>query len=238
MKRFTVLIPIHNEANILLQNFNLLASFLDTFSHDYDILLIENGSKDGTAELLRKVEQINGNVSSAAMPEANLGLALCKGITLSASEYVVYVPIDLSVGLDFIPASIRSLEFCDIAVGSKRLKASSDQRSTLRKLCSICYHYLVKLLFGTDLSDTTCVKAFKKSSILPLLRSIRFTHILDTELLIKAERAGYNIQEMPVDVRDRRLPKENLLLKIVRKSVELIAFRIASTEETACLEYS
>lgn len=237
MKGFTVLIPIHNEADILLKNISVLVSFLDGFSDNYSILLIENGSRDGTSRLLKKVVQIHRNVSYTVLAEANLGVALIEGIRLSKNEYIVYMPIDLSVGLDFIPASIRSLGFCDIVIGSKRLKASSDQRPILRKFCSICYHYFVKLLFRTDLSDTTCVKAFKKRNILPLLRTVRFKHILGTELLIKAKRAHYSILEMPVHVRDTRLPKENLVLKIVRKLTQIMTLKIASVEETACPEY-
>lgn len=228
MTDFTILIPVHNEADKLLDNLNTLISYLERLPNNYSILLVENGSKDETRKLLDKLVGTNSNVSYTVLTKANLGLALYKGVTAAKSEYVIYLPIDLSVDLEFVPASIQHLETHDIVIGSKRMKGSSNRRPIIRKLLSTCYHSLIQLLFKTRLSDTTCVKAFRRSKILPILKSIRFIDIFDTELLIKAEKTRCAMIEVPVRVSDNRLPKEQLFLKIMRKVKGIVALRVAS----------
>jgi glycosyltransferase involved in cell wall biosynthesis len=189
-------------------------SYLRTLSYDGNILLVENGSKDATVEKLKSASKTFEGISYIRLPKASLGDALRTGVEHASSENIVYMPIDLSVGLDFVQRSLSLLQENDIVIGSKRKHGAEDRRPLVRRLLSVSYHSLTRLLFGIDVTDTTCVKAFRRSSVLPLLGRVRFNSIFETELVVRAETAGMKIAELPVVVHDGRLPKENLLKKV------------------------
>jgi GT2 family glycosyltransferase len=223
---FTILIPLYNEAEKVSTALNVLMSYLKTVSCHCDILLVENGSKDATVEKLKSAVKTFGNVSYVKLPKACLGEALRNGIKYASCESMVYLPIDLSIDLDFVPRSLKLLSENDVVVGSKRKNGANDRRPIVRRMLSVSYHYITRLLFGIDVTDTTCVKAFRRSSILPLIGKIRFNQIFETELVIRAEMAGKKVVELPVIVHDKRLPKESLLTKILRKLTGIVALRL------------
>lgn len=223
---FTILIPLHNEAGKVSTALNVLMSYLKSVSCHCDILLVENGSKDATAEKLKSAVKTFGNVSYVRLPKACLGNALRNGIQHASSESMIYLPIDLSIDLDFVPRSLKLLDENDVVVGSKRKDGANDRRPIVRRMLSVAYYYITRLLFGIDVTDTTCVKAFRRSSVLPLIGKVRFNDIFETELLIRAEKAGKKVAELPVTVHDRRLPKESLLKKVLRKLTGIVALRL------------
>ncbi len=223
---FTILIPLHNEAGKVSTALNVLMSYLKSVSCHCEILLVENGSKDATVEKLKSAIKTFGNVSYVSLPKACLGDALRNGIIHASSESIAYLPIDLSIDLDFVPRSLKLLNEHDVVIGSKRKNGANDHRPFVRRILSVTYHYITRLLFGIDVTDTTCVKAFRRSSILPLISKIRFNNIFETELMIRAEMAGKKVTELPVIVHDKRLPKESLLRKVLRKLAGIVALRL------------
>jgi glycosyltransferase involved in cell wall biosynthesis len=223
---FTILIPLHNEAEKISTSLNVLLSYLRTLPFHVHILFVENGSSDATVIKLKTAVSTFENVSYITLPKACLGNALYEGIMHSQSEDIVYLPIDLSIGLDFVQRSLSLLRGNDIVVGSKRKHGGSDRRPLIRRTFSASYHFLTRLFFGIDVTDTTCVKAFKKSSVVPLLGKTRFNNIFETELVVRAKMAGRKVAEIPVIVNDRRLPRENLLKKVLRKLIGVLTFRL------------
>jgi glycosyltransferase involved in cell wall biosynthesis len=223
---FTVLIPLHNEAGKVSTSLNVLISYLRALPFNGHILLVENGSKDATVAKLKAAVITFEDVSYITLPKACLGNALYEGIMHARSEDIVYLPIDLSIGLDFVQRSLNLLRGNDIVVGSKRMHSGNDRRPLIRRTLSASYHFLTRLLFGIDVTDTTCVKAFKKSSVVPLLGKTRFNNIFETELVVRAKIARRKVAEIPVTVHDRRLPKENLLKKILRKLIGILTLRL------------
>lgn len=225
-EEFTILIPLYNEAAKVSVALNALMAYLKSVSCHCDILFVENGSKDATVEKLKNATKTFGNVSYVRLPKACLGDALRNGIQHASSESMIYLPIDLSIDLDFVPRSLKLLGENDVVVGSKRKNGANDRRPIVRRILSVSYHYITRLLFGIDVTDTTCVKAFRRSSVLPLINRVRFNNIFETELLIRAEKAGKKVAELPVTVHDKRLPKESLLRKVLRKLTGIVALRL------------
>lgn len=223
---FTVMIPVHNEAGKISTALNVLTTYLRGISDSFSILLIENGSTDRTVEEVKIAAIEHRNIECVFLPKAGLGNALCQGIRQAKNEYLIYLPIDLSVSLDFVRDSLSLLNKNDIVVGSKRLHEATDHRPIARRVMSICYHLLTRMLLGTKITDTTCVKAYRKSRVLPLLDEIRLYSIFETELLVRAERAGLKVAERRIHVTDRRLPRENLWMKILRKFKGILTLKL------------
>jgi len=127
-----------------------------------------------------------------------------RGPSLPASK-TSYFPFDLSVNLSFIEESLALLKEHDLIQGSKRMKGAHDDRPFERRILSKGYHFFVKILFNIDLSDTTCVKAFRRSKVIGLIDEIpTSSSIFETELVVVALKKGLKVAEIPVEVKDPR----------------------------------
>lgn len=227
MPEASLVVPIHNEAAFLRENASILSEYLARHFSRYEIILVENGSVDDTAEVAEKLRETVDGIRVVKLEAACLGEALKAGVRSAAHEKVVYFPIDLSVDLDFIHESVRLLDEYSLVVGSKRLNGDLDRRSTLRKALSVGYHWLVRVLLRTSLTDTTCVKAYRRSCFLDLAALIpSCSQVFETELLVEAKRRGYSLKELPVSVDDRRPSRQPLSAKVSLKLRDLLSLRL------------
>jgi glycosyltransferase involved in cell wall biosynthesis len=228
MIKASLIIPVHNEALILENNTKSILRYLKTILTHYEILLIENGSQDDTVNIANTLNQENEFVRVISINQPCLGEALKRGFKESIYDKVIFFPIDLSVSLNFIKESVILLDTYEIVIGSKHLNSNSDTRKIHRRLLSKYYHWLVRKICRTLLTDTTCVKAYKKAVILPLIDEIpSISQIFETELLLEAEREGVNIIEVPVNIIDNRKSRQAIRKKIQYKLRDLMTFELS-----------
>ncbi len=221
------MVPIHNEAEILRTNTERLRGYLGERLPRHEIVLCENGSVDGTAEIARALSEEFDDIKFLGLPEPCIAEALKAGFRAARAEKVVYIPMDLSVDLEFVPRSVRLLDVFDVVVGSKRLTSELDHRPLARRAVSRAYHGMVRGLYGLDFTDTTCVKAYRRSTILGLMDRIpNSSSIFETELLAEALNEGLEVVEVPVTVKEHRASREVLGTKIRRKLVDLLSSRL------------
>jgi glycosyltransferase involved in cell wall biosynthesis len=224
----SLIIPVHNEAIILENNTKVILRYLRTILTNFEILLIENGSQDETGNIAKILNHENEFVRVLFINQPCLGEALKRGIKESNYDKIIYFPIDLSVSLDFIQESVILLDSFDIVVGSKHLISKSDTRRIHRRLLSIYYHWLVRKICRTIITDTTCVKAYNKKAILPVIDEISsISHIFETELMLEAERKGVKIIEIPVNVIDNRKSRQAIRKKIQYKLRDLMTYELS-----------
>jgi hypothetical protein len=82
--------------------------------------------------------------------------------------------------------------------------------------------------FGLRVSDTHGLKAMRRAPLLPLVEACQFGEdIFDTELIIRAERAGLSVRELPVCVTDQRPPRTPIVRRIPRSLLGLLRLRLA-----------
>jgi dolichyl-phosphate beta-glucosyltransferase len=227
MPEASLVVPVHNEAELLRFNTSVLSEFLARHFSRYEIILVENGSVDDTGKIAHELKGTLDGVRVVELPEPCLGEALKMGVRSATHDKVVYFPIDLSVDLRFIPESVRLLDDYSLVVGSKRLNGDLDHRSTLRKTLSRGYHWLVRRLLRTSLTDTTCVKAYRRDCFLDLAAVIPSrSQVFEAELLVEAKRRGYSVKEVPVAVDDRRPSRQPLGVKVSLKLRDLLSVRL------------
>lgn len=222
----SLIVPIHNEASGIWSNTIKLYELLKKCTSSFEIILVENGSTDNTLTLAKALKKNYSEIKVIELPEASLGDAIKTGIKSSKGNKLVYYPIDLSVELSFISNSIELLSTYDIIIATKRIK-DLDKRPIQRRIMSFLYHKLVRILFNTSITDTTCAKAYRKKGINEFLNKIPGnSKIFETELIIEAEKIGRKIKELPVEVKENRLSRENLLLKIYFKFRDLLTSKL------------
>lgn len=211
---FSVVVPVHNEAKILRQSLTRLLEVLRGLGRDFDVVVCENGSTDETAEVAEALRQDHPELRVERLPQANYGLALRHAIACCKHELVLLVNADFwDVG--FIrEALVRLEEGAELVVGSKAMRGSRDERPLIRRVITCAFNQMLRWTLGFRGTDTHGVKAFRRAPFLPLVAACVTDHwIFDTELVLRAERAGLRTLELPVSVRELRAPSCWALLR-------------------------
>jgi glycosyltransferase involved in cell wall biosynthesis len=198
-----VVIPVLNEAHVLERSVSRVHEFLSAnIAHRWRIVVAENGSTDGTADVARRLEGRMNGVHLLAIGQRGRGRALRRAWTSSAADIVCYTDVDLSTELGGFLLLFDALVQggYDLAVGSRLKPQSRTRRSFQRQVISRAYNMILKTTLNVGFSDAqTGFKALTREvvdNVLPLVEDESW--FLDTELLVLAERLGYRIADIPV----------------------------------------
>ncbi|MFH1131614.1 MAG: glycosyltransferase family 2 protein [Pseudomonadota bacterium] len=212
----SAVIPVFNEAGIIVSSVVALREGLKELGHSFEILLAENGSTDKTIELCAQLSAKYPEVSSFSISEPNYGKALKEGILRARGVYVVCDEIDLG-DLDFYCRAIEVLSDEDAAmvVGSKLLAGAQDSRPFFRHFTTIAYNTMLRVLFHFHGTDTHGMKAFRRDILIGTAgRCVVDRDVFASEFVIRAERERFPVVEIPVRVAEKRAPSINLVKRV------------------------
>jgi glycosyltransferase involved in cell wall biosynthesis len=221
--------PAHNEEAYLDGAVRRVVSGLRARSGQFEILVVENGSTDDTVRVGKDLAVEFEEVSLITRPEADYGLALRAGFLSARGETIVNFDVDF-VDLGFLDDASQLLQKEDAAiiVGSKRSPGASDDRNRARRLVTAVFSLVLRLGFGLKVSDTHGLKLLARAPLVDLVESCQFGgDIFDTELVIRAERSGLKVMEIPVVVTDQRPPRTSIARRIPRSLLGLVRLRLA-----------
>jgi glycosyltransferase involved in cell wall biosynthesis len=197
-----VVLPVYNEEKALQKGVLTLLAFLKGYEkYKWKIVIADNNSKDSTGDIGRKLEVENPSVQYLYIPRKGRGIALRTAWEQTDCDFVSYMDIDLSTGLE---ALIRAMDIlkggADIVVGSRLAKNSKTTRCLKREFISQSYNIVIKMALGTHFNDAHCgFKTGRREVVQKLLPYIEDNEwFFDTEILFYAEKLGYNIKEIPV----------------------------------------
>jgi glycosyltransferase involved in cell wall biosynthesis len=214
----SIVIPIHNEEPILRAAVADLRERLMDAPYTWELILAENGSRDDTVAIAIELSKKHPNITVLNHPDPNYGAALKLGLLCARGEFIICDEIDLC-DTDFYSRALELLRESnvDMVVGSKLLSGASDERPLLRHAASHLYSTLLRWLLGFRGTDTHGQKALRRSSVVPVLAScIVDRDVFSSELVIRTERAGLNVVEIPVRVLEKRPPTINLIRRVPR----------------------
>lgn len=222
----TIIIPVHNEAGFLRPALMSMREQLDPVVSAYRVILVENGSTDRTYQEALAIARKNEGVDVIRRPEADYGLAIRAGMEHSGDRgWLVVFDIDYFSGA-FAGSVIEKAARNDVVIGSKRAAGSVDHRPRVRRLATAVFNFLLRTVAGSGLSDTHGMKAIRASVARELLPHVRLNQdLFDTELVLRAERAGYRITEVPVVVEEMREARSSLLRRVPRTLRGLVRLR-------------
>lgn len=226
----SVVMPAFNEAEILERSVGDVVSGLVKRSGAFEVVIVENGSKDGTLELAHRLAQQYPEVRVESLAEADYGAALRHGLLSASGDVVVNFDADY-YDLAFLESAVSLVAPPDgpaIVVGSKRAPGAHDTRALPRRVITAVFSTLLRVLFGLRVSDTHGMKAMRRSAVEPIARACRFGRdLFDTELVLRVERAGFPTAEIPVAVEERRPARSSILRRVPRTVLGLVRLRIA-----------
>lgn len=211
----SIVIPVYNEEGILHAAVVDLRERLAPLGWRYEILLAENGSRDGTVAVANELAAKYPEVRVFSLGAPNYGQALRAGILAARGDLVLCDEIDLG-DVDFHRRAVELLETgAEMVIGSKLIDGAADERPLFRHAASIVYTALLRGLLDFRGSDTHGLKAFVRESIAPIAEScLTDKDVFASELVIRAYRAGLRAVEIPIRVKEKRPPSINLLNRV------------------------
>ena len=207
--RLSVVMPVYNLSATIEGNLVATAELFDSHSIRAELVPVDDGSADGTADAIRRAaaRQYSHVVVKPVFCERNggKGAALKAGFAASTGEYVMLLDGDLDIHPKQTPWFFEQVakNGADIVVGSKRHRRSVVQYPWHRRVVSWVYFTLVRMFIGLPLTDTqTGMKLFRRQVLGDALaRMLVKTYAFDLELLAIAHERGAKIAEAPVVIR-------------------------------------
>lgn len=213
-------IPVHNEAPILEGSIRELHARVFKMGRTFEIIIAENGSRDTTPELAEELSEVLPGVRWFSLGEPNYGAALRRGIREAKGTYVHCDEIDIC-DVDF---HRRARELLigddggfDLVIGSKVMHGARDRRPLGRRVATRVINGILRVSLGFKGTDTHGLKAFRRSALLPIVDAcVVDKDMFASELVIRAERAGMRIVEIPLELHEKRAPSIQLTKRVPR----------------------
>jgi glycosyltransferase involved in cell wall biosynthesis len=227
--------PAHNEAAYLETAVHDVHEGLRARGLEFELLVVENGSTDDTLAIAGRLADRYPNVSVSSRRVANYGAALREGLIGERGEFAVTFDVDY-YELEFVDQALALLESGGeapvIVVASKRASGSRDERPLPRRFVTAVFGSMLRIGFSLSVSETHGMKAMRRAPVETLLHQCRFaSDLFDTELVIRAERAGLRVAELPARTQERRPSRTSIWRRVPRTLVGLIELRVTLSQE-------
>ncbi len=197
-------IPACNEEDSIETSLFSLDGLVKRNSLTYEIIVVDDGSRDRTLPRAVEYASRNGHVKvvSYALNEGK-GYAIRRGFLQTEGDIVIFADGDMEIDFNQVSSYIQALERADIVIASKWHSQSNVEVPLLRKVLSRSFNVLVRLLTGVTLRDTQAgLKAIRRSAFEDVFQMLAVKrYAFDVELLAVANLYGLRIVEMPVQLK-------------------------------------
>jgi len=215
---FSIVIPALDESTKIAQDVSEAAGFLEAHKFTGEIIVVDDGSKDNTAEAARNTVVPNHVQLNVIRYEKHRGkgYAVRTGMKATCGQYVMFADSGSCVPYEDTLRGLQLLknDVCDIAHGSRKMRGCHIEKtqSLYRRMCSRTFHWFVihDMKIPAEFTDTQCGFKMYKGDVARHLYGEAITDgfTFDIEIIMRAQQKGYRIKEFPIDWtcdRDSRL---------------------------------
>jgi glycosyltransferase AglD len=198
----SAVIPVFNDRTSLETAIPESLKVLEGITDSFEMIVAEDGSTDGSRELVEEWEKKDPRVRLFHSDERlGRGKALNRAFEYSKGKILCYYDVDLATDMAHLSQLIDEIrKGAAVSTGSRLLPDSRIKRTTDREIASRSYNFLVRLFLGSKLHDHQCgFKGFDNEKLMIILPNVASTHwFWDTEILVRAQKSGYKVAEFPV----------------------------------------
>lgn len=228
---YSIVIPAYNEGTRLGATLEGVLNYIAQHGCDAEVIVVNDGSRDNTADLVRSVAAKNPMVRLVENPgNRGKGYSVRNGMLGARGRVILFTDADLSSPIEEVPKLLQALaNGADIAIGSRWLRSDlQTQRQPLyRQFFGRVFNLLLRITLGLRFRDTQCgFKAFRRraaQAIFPLQKIERWG--FDPEILFLARKFGFSVQEVPVAWGHSGDTRINPLLDGTRMFLEMLRVR-------------
>ncbi len=208
----SIIIPCYNEeVNIHLGALDKVVRFVESQKYTSEIIIIDDGSNDGSLELVKRFAEHNKNTTIIENNHGGKAAAVTTGMLAAKGQFRVFLDMDQAVPIEEISKLLPYFsQKYDVVIGSRN--SVRQGAPLLRKVMALGFMKLRGMILGMDdIVDTQCgFKGFSEKAALYLfqklqvytqnenVRGSRVTAGFDVELLYLAKKHGYRIKEVSV----------------------------------------
>ena len=218
-----MVVPCLDEESRLPASLVSVKAYLETDGRAFELILVDDGSRDSTPELIRGAERADPAVRGVLLPRnRGKGRALAEGVRRSSGGMVLTSDADFSAPIHELPRLEEAIvRGADIAIGSRAKRGAREVDQPIhRQLMGKSFNILVQAMLLPGLWDTQCgFKLFRGEVARELFSHLRTDGFAyDVEVLHRARRSGYTVSEVPV----RWINSATTRVQAVRHSGEML----------------
>lgn len=206
----SIVIPAYNEETLIVNTLESLRSYMATRDEPYEIIVVDDGSDDKTAESIQDWQTQTNADLQLLINHKNMGkgFSIRRGALESRGQFVIFIDADLPYELYAIEDFLRALKSGnDLAVGSRVLPGSEVRGVPLyRHIAGQVFSWMVQATLFTGLPDTQCgFKSFRSDAAKDIFRRTSIDGFgFDVEMLFVARKLKFAIQPVPVHMLEHR----------------------------------
>lgn len=188
---------MYNEAENATALLDEALATLGKFADTFEVLIIDDGSSDGTGDIVRTYAESHPQVRLVAHPtNLGYGLALRSGLDHARGDVVAIVDGDRQFRLSDLGPLFSKLDEADIVAGYRINRADASHRTAIARV----YHLVLRMMFGLNMRDADCGFKLIRRSVIDTIapQLLARSASISPELLIRASRAGFRIVEAGV----------------------------------------
>ena len=229
----SVIIPAYNEEKRLPKTLEEIDKYLRKQDYDYEILVVNDGSKDKTVEIAKGlISKIKNLIVTGYKKNQGKGYAVCFGMLEAKGDYRLFTDADNSTSIDHIEKIWPEFKKgYGIVIGSRDIKGAvlDPPQPWLRKMIlGEGFKLYRKIIIGLwEIEDTQCgFKCFTKKATEKIFQKCRINRFaFDPEILVIAKKLGYEIKEIPIYWKND--PESKVKFKsIIKMALDLIKIRL------------
>jgi dolichyl-phosphate beta-glucosyltransferase len=230
----SIIIPVFEESKKIAADINAASQFLKNNNLTGEIIIADDGSKDGTAQVAQSTPVPPKVTLKVVRSEHNRGKghALRSGITQSSGQYVMFADCGCCVPYSHVLEGLKLLQesSCDIAHASRKLAASKIHRHQplRRRFCSTLFRQVMIYFMQMphEITDSQCGFKIYNGNVAHRLygKCITDGFMFDIEIILRAKKQNYRITEFPVEWtcdRDSRLSLSRSFLSVLRELLDI-----------------
>lgn len=230
MELYGIIFPVYNEEKRLESGIRRAISFFEQIKIEYSCIIVDNASTDATDVIARKLCSEYPRLSYIKIKEKGVGAAFRAGVEQIETNIIGYMDVDLSTDIIYFRDVVDIFEKhpdTDMVNASRFNKKSvTVGRKWYRNITSYGLVFMLKFFLGMEASDAICgFKFFRRSSVVELIKKSSdengWFYII--ELLIRAEKGGMKVEELPVRWEDEITDSKVDVIKTVMNYTRGIA---------------